>query len=173
MSKKTLLYNLDSLLNYAELTKDLDPSFVMKPELEIQEEFSMAEELEHEMQVFGFYFTHHPTTIYESKYLDCIKLEEVPKYFNKKISTLVLVDRIKVINTKKGDKMAFVTASDETQSMSYTLFPKVYQLYATLNRLDIVKITGMVEKRLNEYQIIVDKIEWVEGEGNNEETSHL
>ena len=172
-NKKTLRYNLDSLLNYAELTKDLDPSFVMKPELEIQEEFSMAEELEHEMQVFGFYFTHHPTTIYESKYLDCIKLEEVPKYFNKKISTLVLVDRIKVINTKKGDKMAFVTASDETQSMSYTLFPKGYQLYATLNRLDIVKITGMVEKRLNEYQIIVDKIEWVEGEEDNEETSHL
>ena len=32
----SLIYNLDSLFNYAELTKDIDPSLVMKPEIEIQ-----------------------------------------------------------------------------------------------------------------------------------------
>ena len=38
-NKNTLIKNLDSLYNYAELTKDLDPSLVMKPEIERYEEF--------------------------------------------------------------------------------------------------------------------------------------
>jgi len=161
-NKKTLISNLDSLFNYAELTKDLDPSLVMKPEIEIQEEYSISEELEQEMDIFGFYFTYHPTTIYQKKYPDCISLDEVAKHFSKKISTLVLVEKVKVIHTKKGDKMAFITASDEKSTMDYTLFPKVYEKYASLARGDVVKIFGTVEKRLNEYQIIVDKIEKVE-----------
>lgn len=167
-NKKTLIHNLDSLFNYAELTKDLDPSLVMIPDLLRQEEFSMMEELQQEMQVFGFYLTYHPTTIYESKYPNCIKLEDVPNHFNKVITSLVLIERMKVINTKKGDKMAFVTASDETGTMDYTLFPKTYQEYATLSLGEVVKVIGVVEKRLNEYQVIVQKIERVEGVENEE-----
>ncbi len=161
-NKKTLIYNLDELMNYAELTKDLDKSLVMIPELEEQEDYSLTEKLEQELSVFGFYFTYHPTTIYEKFYPNCIKLKEIASYFSKKIQTLVLIEKIKVITTKKGDKMAFITASDETDSLSYTLFPKTYSLYETLSLKEVVKITGTVEKRLNEYQIIVDKIERVE-----------
>ena len=36
----TLHYNLDSILNYATLVKDLDPSLVLKPEIEIRDEVS-------------------------------------------------------------------------------------------------------------------------------------
>ncbi len=161
-NKATLIYNLDSLMNYAELTKDLDPSLVMIPEIELRDEYLLGEELEGELSVFGFYFTHHPTTIYKSKYPHCIDLKDVAKFFAKKVETLVLVDRVKVINTKKGDKMAFLTASDEIQSMNYTLFPKTYQMYADISRGEVVKIIGSVEKRLNEIQIIVDKIERVD-----------
>jgi len=160
-NKATLIHNLDSLINYADLTKDLDPSLVMRPEMEACLEFSVMEELQHELTVFGFYLSHHPTTVYEKKYPNCIKLEQIPKYFNQKIATLVLVEKVKVINTKKGDKMAFVTASDETKMMDYTLFPRVYQKYSDLSRGDIVIIIGTVEKRLHEYQIIVDQIEKV------------
>lgn len=161
-NKKTLMYNLDSLFNYAELTKDLDPSLVMIPEIERQEEYSIAEELEQELDIFGFYFTYHPTTIYQKKYPECVFLSDIEKHFSKRISTLVFIDKVKVIHTKKGDKMAFLTASDEKMSMNYTLFPKVYEKYATLSRGMVVKILGTVEKRLNEYQIIVDQIEYVE-----------
>jgi len=161
-NKKTLIHNLDELMNYAELTKDLDKSLVMIPELEEQEDDTLKEKLEQELTVFGFYFTYHPTTIYEKMYPNCIKLKEVANYFSKKIQTLVLIDKIKVITTKKGEKMAFLTASDETESLSYTLFPKTYNLYETLSLKEIVKITGTVEKRLNEYQIIADKIERVD-----------
>ena len=55
--------------------------------------------------------------------------------------------------------MAFVTASDEYGEVDVVLFPKVYESNYNINRGDIVLITGKVEKRINEYQIIVNKIE--------------
>ena len=166
-NRATLIYNLDSLINYADLTKDIDPSLVMKPELEIQKEYSKATILEYEKEVFGFYLSSHPTTMYRKSNPYCIPLNIVENYFDKTIDTLVLVDKVKVINTKKGDKMAFVTGSDETASFEFTLFPKVFNTYPEIDRGDLVKIRGQVQKRLNEYQIVVEKIKKLE-EDNNE-----
>ncbi len=168
-NKKTLILNLDELMNYAELTKDLDPSLVMKPELKETEEYTSSEELEHELEIFGFYFSHHPTMLYQKKYPGWVPLRDISKYFSKTITTLVVIDRIHVIHTKKGDKMAFLTGSDETMSMNYTLFPKIFQQYSDLSTGEVVRIVGVVEKRLNEYQIIVNQIEVVSKGEENEE----
>ena len=65
--------------------------------------------------------------------------------------------------------MAFLTVSDENGSMNFTLFPKVYQKYALLTRGNIIKVVGMVEKRLNEYQVIVEKIDDLTKGDSNEE----
>ena len=129
LNRATLYYNLDSLYNYAELTKDLDPSLVMKPDLEIQNEYENAYLLEKEKEVFGFYLSSHPTTMYQKDNPYCIPLNLVEKSFGKQVDNLILVDKIKVINTKKGDKMAFITGSDETATIEYTLFPKIYNNY--------------------------------------------
>ena len=42
--------------------------------------------------------------------------------------------------------------------ISYTCFPKVYNLYNNITRGDVILVFGKVEKRLNELQIIVSKI---------------
>lgn len=164
----TLIYNLDSLFNYAELTKDLDPSLVMKPEIERQSEYEQSYLLEKEKEVFGFYLSSHPTTIYKKDNLNCISLNEINNYLYKTVDVLVLIDKIKVINTKKGDKMAFITGSDETANCEFTLFPKVFNNYQELSRGNIIKIRGKVEKRLNEVQIIVDRIKTLQGEEHEE-----
>ncbi len=158
-NKKTLIKNLDSLYNYAELTKDLDPSLVMKPEIERCEEFSNSELLEQERLIFGFYLTHHPTTYYQKSDTKIVPLNEIKKYFNKEIDTIILVEKVKVITTKKQEEMSFVTGSDETMMIDFTLFPRIYRLYPNMVRGDILKIRGNVEKRLEDYQIIVRKIE--------------
>ncbi len=169
INRKTLYHNLDSLFNYAELTKDIDPSLVAKPDIEIQEEFEQAYLLEKEKEVFGFYLSSHPTTMYMKENPYCIPLNTVDKYFGKKVDTLILVDKIKVINTKKGDKMAFITGSDETTTIEYTLFPKTFDMYQTLERGDLLKIRGNVERRLDQLQIIVEKIKFLnKGEGQDE-----
>ena len=157
-NRATLIYNLDSLFNYAELTKDIDPSLVMKPEIEIQKEYRSDFLLEKEKDVFGFYLSSHPTNLFKKDNPYCIPLNEIEKYFSKKVDTLILVDKIKIINTKNGEKMAFLTGSDETSTMEYTLFPKVYNEYSDIQKGDLLKVRGRVEKRLNQYQIIVEKV---------------
>ena len=169
-NRATLYYNLDSLYNYAELTKDIDPSLVMKPDIELQTEYSNTYLLEKEKEVFGFYLSSHPTTMYKKDNPYCIPLNTVENNLFKKIDTLVLVDKIKTINTKKGDKMAFITGSDETSTMEYTLFPKIYNEYITIEKGDLLKIRGNVERRLDQIQIIVEKIKILnKGEEINEE----
>ena len=165
-NRATLIYNIDSLLNYAELTKDIDPSLVMKPELEIQQEYSKSTILEYEKEVFGFYLSSHPTTMYRKQNPYCIPLNSVENYFDKKIDTLILVEKVKIINTKKGDKMAFVTGSDETASFEFTLFPSVFKTYPDISRGDLLKIRGQVQRRLDEYQIVVERIKKLEVETN-------
>lgn len=168
-NRATLIYNLDSLFNYAELTKDIDPTLVMKPEIELQTEYPNSYLLEKEKEVFGFYLSKHPTTIYKNSNPYCIPLNTVESYFSKKIDTLILVDKVKVIDTKKGDRMSFITGSDETATMDYTLFPKVYNEYSNIQKGDLLKVRGTVEKRLNQYQIVVEKIKYLQEEVEHEE----
>lgn len=168
-NRATLIYNLDSLFNYAELTKDIDPSLVMKPEIEEQVEYQNVFLLEKEKEVFGFYLSSHPTTMYKKDNPYCITLNNISQYFSKKVDTLILVDKIKVIDTKKGDKMAFITGSDETGTMDYTLFPRTYKEYSNIQKGDLLKVRGNVERRLDQYQIIIEKIKNLQEEAKNEE----
>ena len=166
-NRATLIYNLDSLFNYAELTKDIDPSLVIKPEIEYQKDYSNDVLLEKEKEVFGFYLSQHPTSNYRKDNPYCIPLNIVEKYQNKKVDTLILVDKIKVIDTKKGEKMAFITGSDETATMEYTLFPKTFNNYQDISKGDLLKIRGNVERRLDQIQIIVERIKNLKGENND------
>ena len=165
-NRATLIYNLDSLFNYAELTKDIDPSLVMKPEIEEQKEYQEDFLLEKEKEVFGFYLSSHPTTMYRKENPYCVSLNTISQYFNKKIDVLILVEKIKVINTKKGDKMAFITGSDETTSKELILFPKVFSKYSDIEKGNILKVRGQIERRLDEVQIIVEKIRKIKGEND-------
>ncbi len=168
-NRATLIYNLDSLFNYAELTKDIDPSLVIKPDIEFQKEYSNSYLLNMEKEVFGFYLSNHPASFYKAKENNCISLNMISNYFNKKIDVIILIDKIKVISTKKGEKMAFITGSDETSSADFTLFPRIYKDFVNIQRGDIIKVRGVVEKRLNTYQIIVDQFKKME-ENLNEKT---
>ncbi len=60
--------------------------------------------------------------------------------------------------TKKNDVMAFVKASDEYKQIDLTLFPNEYHEYHNLKSHDIIAVYGKVEKRFDNYQLIVSKI---------------
>ena len=165
-NRATLMYNLDGLFNYAELTKDIDPSLVMKPVIEKQKDYKNDYLLEKEKELFGFFLSSHPTTGYRKDNPYCISLNEIENHFNKTVDVLILIEKIKTINTKKGDKMAFITGSDETGMKEFTLFPKLYNDNQELNKGDLVKIRGHVEKRLDEYQVIIERIKKLKEEEN-------
>ncbi len=158
-NRKTLIMNLDGLQNYSKLCEDLDKEYVLKPEIEIYTEFSDLELIEKEKELFGFYITNHPVLSYKLKFNDIIDLDKIEKYFNKVINLIVLVEKTRVIETKKGDKMMFLTGSDEERVGDFTLFPKIYNEFFDIKKGDILKILGRVEKRNGSYQIIVSKVE--------------
>lgn len=161
-NKRTLIMNIDSLYNYGELVKDLDPSLVLIPDIEIVDEYDNYLLLEQEKDLFGLYISNHPATSYKGTVTNCISLEQLNKYFDKLVTTVVLVESIKEITTKKGDKMAFASCSDETGSVDYTFFPKVWNSIE-LKKGHLYKIVGRVEKRYDQIQIIVSQIEEIGG----------
>ena len=159
ISRKTLIASIDELINYKDLVSTLDKEFVLKPELENKEEYSKEELIKMEKEMLGIYLSNHPVTSYKAKYNNIVSLDRVPDWFNKIITCIVLVDKVKVINTKNGDNMMFLSASDEFMTREFTVFPKQYKKNSDIKLNDILKITGRVERRYNLYQIIVENIE--------------
>lgn len=156
---KTLYKNLDAILNYALLTKELDEEFVLKPEIEVVEEFEKEVLIQQEKELFGFYLTNHPVSKYKAKVPNPIHLTEVGKYFDKKINVIVMVDRIKKIMTKKQEEMAFVTVSDEYTALDVTIFPILLKEIPVIKPGDIIQVKARVEKRYASYQLLADKVE--------------
>ena len=158
-NRHTLITNLNSIINYGELVQDLDSEYVLKPELELVEEYSKDYIIAKEKEVFGFYLSNHPTTAYKDKYPNIISLDKLPDYFNKTVSFVVLVEKARVIKTKKNEDMMFFDGSDEYRKGEFTMFPKIYQKYRDLKVGNIIKVEGKVERRYNDFNIIVEKIE--------------
>ena len=163
---QTLHKNLDVMMNYANLTKELDEEFVLKPDLEIVEEFDKDLLIAKEKELFGLYLSNHPVTKYKSEYNIHIPLTEVKNYFGKKITIIAIVEKVKKIMTKHGEEMAFIYLSDEYTSLDLTLFPKTLQMYPSIRVGDILKITGTIERRYNTFQMIGEKMEKLNSKKN-------
>ncbi len=161
MNKKTLVENLELMLGYAELIRELDESFVEKPMIKEVDEYTKMELMTLEKQVFGFYFSNHPVTESRNKTGVKCSIEEIPSYFDKTIEIIVLVDHVKKISTKKGDEMCFVTGSDEIHTLDFVLFPMVFNKYSTLKVGDMIRVVGKVEKRFDKYQVIVRSLQFL------------
>lgn len=158
ISRKTYINNLEAIINYSELVTTLDPEFVLKPDLEEAGEYTKEELVAMEKDLFGFYLSNHPVTKYKAKYPNMINLDKFPNYFNKIINTVVIVEKVRTIETKKGDDMMFFDGSDEYSKADFTLFPKAYQKYSNIKTGDILKITGRVERRYDSFQIVVSEV---------------
>lgn len=155
-NKKTLINNLDNILNYVELSKDAGFIELVPPIIDEFPEYTKEELINNELNTFGFYLTYHPVSKYkENINTSTLLLEE---YTDKFIELVLEINQIKEIVTKKNDVMAFVKASDEYKQIDLTLFPKVYAENKNLEIKNIVKIYGKVEKRFDNYQIIVSRI---------------
>jgi DNA polymerase-3 subunit alpha len=158
INKHTLHDNLDLLINYASLIKDLNPDYVDKPVLEIAKEYDNKELMQRELAVYGFYLSNHPITEYHLKYPHAIAIKDIPNNFNRNVEALLYVDSIKEIETKKKDKMSFINASDELNTTEVVLFPTVYNQNKNITFGDIILVNGKVEKRFDKYQIIANEV---------------
>lgn len=154
-NRNTLKYNLDTLINYSDLITDLDDSLVNKPEIVEVDDSSIDVLMKKEKELFGFYISSHPS----SKYPSLFKLIDIRDNFNKKIKGVYLIEKINMIKTKKDDDMCFISASDETAQGDFVVFPKQINQITELQVGDIVEVEGVVERRVDKFQIVINRIE--------------
>lgn len=151
--------SIDSAMDYAMLCSDLDESLVMKPNYDIEEEYTDTELMMRELNTFGYYVTNHPA----SKYQDGImKIQNIRNYFDKFVDTVVIIGSIRKIKTKKAEDMGFMSGSDETGTADFIIFPKNNKFLNSFRKDDFVKIRGQVTRRNDKFQIVVSNIELID-----------
>lgn len=161
-SRNSMKASLDDALNYASMVQkpgdqqaliDLD---IIKPLAMIEVKDQFLERLEKEREVLGFYLSSHPISLIKEK-LD-IKSNVLQLKVSPALQTVVLmVKKIKMHRTKKGDMMAFVVGYDEVAEMDIVIMPHLYQsLLNDLKNQSVLKIEGIIEK---EGSILARKIE--------------
>lgn len=156
LTRKTMIENLDEVLNYAELCEDLDDKLVIKPELKHFDEYDKDELINQEMQVFGFYFDNHPASQYNIK--NTISLQDIENNFDKYVQIVLYIDKKHDVDTKKKDKMAFLNGSDAYGNIDLVMFPSVYKKYFNMVVPSIYLVNGRVEKRFSKYQLVVSNV---------------
>ncbi len=158
---RTLIDNLDEIINYGELIRYADINSTLKPDIEIKPEYELNELMSYELDLFGFYLSNHPVTNIKLKHNNNIDIKNIDTYFNRNVTVFVSIKKIKVITTKKNEEMAFVTAEDETGTIEIIIFPTILNKLPDISVNQIVRCDGRVEKRYSEYQIIASNIEFV------------
>ena len=152
INRRTILENIEELINYAEISHNLD--FDIYPELKQFNEFSNKELLIKESNQIGFYLNNHPVKQYYNNIFK--KITNMKKDAN--VKTVLLIDRINIINTKKGDKMAFLTGSNEDMEFELVMFPNVLKNNSDINKNDICYIDARIDYRDSNYQFIINNI---------------
>ena len=125
-------------------------------------EWEEKQRLAFEKESLGFYISGHPLNRYEElmdKYTNAnaVTVKEIQDGAAVRIGGIV--QAAKVIPTKKGDLMAFVTIEDMQGSVEVTVFSRVY---STVNELLIednpILIEGQVHKDEQSVKIIAEKV---------------
>ena len=158
VNRRTLIHNLDAILNYGEVITYLDEESTLKPVIEEQVEYTKRTLMLNELDVFGFYLSNHPVSEYRTKLNKNLSISEVEKYFDKNIEIIVGIKNFKTVETKKKDFMGFITGEDEIGIIDIVMFPTIYKKYDYLKVGDIILINAHVEKRFDKIQLILNTL---------------
>lgn len=166
-NRATMLASIDGAMEQGELFGDFDDQQnLFKDELEanytVMEDFSQVKKLHDEKELLGVYMSSHPLKTYRDRLhaSGFIPLKDTADHSGKRnMQAAAVLQSLKVIRTKRGDPMAFLTLSDETEEAEAVMFP---ELYRNTNRFleeeMLVFVKGKVELRKGQAQWILDDI---------------
>ncbi|TRM12939.1 DNA polymerase III subunit alpha [Lentibacillus cibarius] len=184
-NRASLLASIDHALEQGELFKEFnDQSSLFQDGLHLEEsyveieDFSVMKKLQDEKDLTGFYISSHPLKKYrrilqQHGYVSISKAKQLTGTRN--LYSTAVVQAIKVIRTKRGDPMAFLTVGDETDDIEAVIFPDVYRsVNRWLSEEIIIAFSGKVESRNNQLQWIMDDIQLFEqAEWENKQSTCL
>lgn len=111
----------DSLFSFSAPTLSLPPS---------DRETSLSDKLLWEKELLGIYVSGHPLDAHTSTIAKAgttiAAIRNEPEA-GKAVILPILVDEVRTLLTKKGEKMAFVRFSDKTDAIEAVIFPKLFK----------------------------------------------
>ncbi len=125
-------------------------------------EWPENQKLAYERELIGFYVSSHPL----SKHTNVLKnyataSTDTLSEFNHQAEVTIggIIDNLKEILTKKGDKMGFMTLQDLSGSCEVVVFPSVYKAsFSNIQKDAIVFVRGKVDARDDVPKILADEI---------------
>jgi DNA polymerase-3 subunit alpha len=148
----------DNLLQTSLFDVPVDSSFVMKK----VKEATQKQKLTWEKDLLGLFVSGFPLDPWKEKIIarnmDTEKIHTVVPD-GKEVSLAVIIEKIKITVTKKGDKMGLLTLRDYNGFIEVAVFPESYKKYKNLCVIDIpLVVRGKVSTRNGEKTLIVDEI---------------
>jgi DNA polymerase-3 subunit alpha len=126
-------------------------------------DYSPPEKLKFEKELLGFYISDHPlkSLMQRAQVLAPIalgQLEQVAE--NRPVIALALMTQIKLITTKKGDRMAVVTLEDLSGSCEAVAFPNTFaQVGDVLIPEQPLVLWGRLEQRDEKMQLVLEDVQ--------------
>ena len=159
-NRSSLLHSLTSVLESIgmshgnmELFHIFAPSITDKPELSDEEKMHL------EFEVTGYYFSAEPGEKYKQLRNDSSISYLQNGESNKYLKVLVVVDKIKRIQTKNGEPMSFADVTDNSGKGNLTLFPNTHRRFIQhFEEGDTILVEGKVESTEPSVKIIANKI---------------
>jgi len=166
----TLLENIEILLAFHREATAVAPqdslfgALIAPPPLTLPEgkPVSLIDKLAWEKELLGIYVSGHPLDAYEAMTkkasLTIAKIKAEPQT-GQLIILPVLISVVRSILTKSGEKMAFITVSDKTDSIEAVVFPKLLKEHALVVTPDTcLLIKGKVTVRNGEPSIAIEEL---------------
>ena len=123
---------------------------------------SLRDKLQWEKELLGIYVSGHPTDQFKEhfdKYKGSVRaaINEERNGFPTIIGGVV--EEVKSILTKKGDRMAFITIADKEASIECVAFPTVFkEAHGALVEGKAVLVKGKLNRRNGEPSLLIDKV---------------
>ncbi len=83
-----------------------------------------------EKETLGFYFSGHPLAQFENELraLTSSTIRDLRLEGNRRVTIAGLIANVRTLNTKKGDRMAFITLDDRTGLQEVAIFSDLYRI---------------------------------------------
>ena len=157
--RSTLMASLDKALKAAEqkhldLTRGQLNLFASMPmsnttEYVLGTVWNDFARLQGEKATLGFYLSGHPLETYQKDLavLSKLTIDDLNRYLKKEVVVGGLLENFRVMQTRKGLKMAVATFADHTARIEVTIFSNLFdEVRNTLQKEDLYLITGTVEE---------------------------
>ncbi len=169
-NRNIIMGNLNKLLNFNKETRNIgtaqDSLFEaiggveIKLSLEDSTPPTLQEKLSWEKDLLGLYISGHPLDNYKDK-IDkfgtrILKARDELKP-NTPVVIAAIIDEVKVVMTKRNDRMAFIKISDSSGSIDAVIFSKLFETNKDILLKDtIIVLNGKVTERNGEKSIMIE-----------------